>query len=94
MTIILDAHHDKSLKSKISPIMAVAQKSLDDQWTELFADLDIPPATISAIRHVALAAFRGFALRQLQSATHADWSHEREILVKMLSSALEQARVR
>jgi AcrR family transcriptional regulator len=90
MSIILGASHDALLRSKIAPVMAEAQKTLDDQWSELFLDLDIPSETTSAIRHVAMAAFRGFALRQLQSSAKYEWIKERDVLVQMLAFALKK----
>jgi len=83
----LGTMHDAELHDRIREILQKTETALDRQWIALFSDRDISPERAVAARHVALAAMRGLALRQIFRKSPQNWDRE----IAMLQNLVEQA---
>lgn len=60
--IILSARSDPDLNVRVHEYRALSVEIAEDLWTEMFADLDLPPQRLTDLLHFTVAALRGFSL--------------------------------
>jgi AcrR family transcriptional regulator len=80
------------LSLRVLKIMIKIENDLDKQWVQLFTDDDIAPARIVAARHVAQAALRGLAIKQIYRKRRGKSEAERALLLEMLRDAFRSGR--
>jgi AcrR family transcriptional regulator len=85
---------DPKLSPRVVKIMIQIEEDLDNRWIELFADDEILPARIKAVRHVVQAALRGLATKQIYRQRQDNSKQEREVLVSMSLHVLRSQRIK
>jgi AcrR family transcriptional regulator len=83
---------DPLLSQRVLKIMVKIENDLDRQWMQLFAADDIAPARIVTARHVAQAALRGLAIKQIYRKRRNKSEAERALLLDMLRHAFRSER--
>lgn len=86
--IQLGTVNDRELYPAVFKSMHRSVTELDRGWVAIFAEHDVPPERVMAARHLALATFRGLAVRQVYRADGDGWRAERALLKEMLRNAL------
>lgn len=86
--IQLGTVHEPELRGRLYDAMRKAEAKTDRQWVELFGDRGVQANCIVAARHVALAAMRGLATRQIYQKLPKRWEEERLLLREMLEQIL------
>ena len=86
--IQLGTVNDRDLYPEVFKLMHKSVTQLDRDWVAIFAEHDIPPERVMAARHLALATFRGLAVRQVYRSSRDGWASERSLLKEMLRNAL------
>ena len=89
--IQLGTIHDPANYPEVLGSMEQSATEVDRGWVAIFAGYDVAPDRVIAARHVALAAFRGLAVRQVYSRERSGCEAERTLLKEMLSHALTPA---
>ena len=89
--IQLGTVNNRELYPDVFKLMHKSVTQLDRDWVAIFAEHDIPPERVMAARHLALATFRGLAVRQVYRSSRDGWAAERSLLKEMLRNALTRA---
>lgn len=80
--------NDRELYPEVFKLMHKSVTQLDRDWVAIFAEHDIPASRVMAARHLALATFRGLAVRQVYRGSRDGWAAERSLLKEMMRTAL------
>lgn len=80
--------NDRELYPEVFKLMHKSVTQLDRDWVAIFAGHDVPAERVMAARHIALATFRGLAVRQVYRSSRDGWSAERALLKEMMRQAL------
>jgi AcrR family transcriptional regulator len=91
LQILLATQESEPLYAKIFARLSEFENTLDQLWMRLFEGSGIEPRRVTAARHIAMAAYRGFALRMLYRGDRTRWSTELRMLKEMIVDSLERA---
>ena len=83
---------DPNLSPRIRKIMIKIEEELDNRWIELFAGYNVEPQRIVLARHVAQAALRGLAIKQIYRKRRDNAEAERALLLEMLRHVFRGGR--
>ena len=89
--IQLGTVNDRELYPDVFKLMHKSVTELDRDLVAIFAEHDVPPERVKAARHLALASFRGLAVRQVYRSSRDGWAAERSLLKEMMRNALTPA---
>jgi hypothetical protein len=87
--ILLATQENEPLYSKIYARLSDFENTLDQLWVRLFEGSGIDPRRVTMARHIAMAAYRGLALRMLYRGDRTRWSAELRMLKGMIIQALQ-----
>jgi AcrR family transcriptional regulator len=87
--ILLATQENEPLYTEIFKRLSEFESTLDQLWVRLFEGSGIDPRRVTVARHIAMAAYRGFALRMLYRGDRTRWSAELRMLKGMIINALQ-----
>jgi AcrR family transcriptional regulator len=87
--ILLATQENEPLYSKIFARLSEFENTLDQLWVRLFEGSGIDPRQVTVTRHIAMAAYRGLALRMLYRGDRTRWASELRMLKEMIIDALQ-----
>lgn len=88
--ILLSAQHDEQLHQQLFESLKGYEATLDAYWVQIFKGSGVSRTRIATVRHLAMATFRGLALRMLYQSTHPEMPLEIDLLKAMISSELKK----
>lgn len=86
--ILLATQENEPLYTKIYARLNEFENTLDQLWVRLFEGSGIDPRQVTVTRHIAMAAYRGLALRMLYRGDRTRWAAELRTLKEMIIEAL------
>jgi AcrR family transcriptional regulator len=87
--ILLATQENEPLYTKIFARLSEFENTLDQLWVRLFEGSGIDPRQVTVARHIAMAAYRGLALRMLYRGDRTRWAAELRLLKAMIIDALQ-----
>lgn len=79
---------NRKVYPKLALRMNAFERRFDREWQALFRDTGLARKKIAAVRHIAISALRGFAIRSVYRKRSDGWTHELAMLKKMITSLL------
>jgi AcrR family transcriptional regulator len=90
MQILLSARNNEQLHQQLFDSLQNYEATLDAYWVQIFKGSGITRTRIATVRHLAMATFRGLALRMLYQSTHSEMPPEIALLKAMVCRELQK----
>jgi AcrR family transcriptional regulator len=90
MQILLSARNNEQLHQQLFDSLQEYEATLDAYWVQIFKGSGITRTRIATVRHLAMATFRGLALRMLYQSTHPEMPPEIALLKAMVCRELQK----
>jgi len=90
LQIWLGVRNDAQLHKKVEKHVSVTAAEQDRLWTRAFADLDVEPELIGALRRLMVSAVRGVSLRAGRRLSPTTFPSEIDLLCEMAAATLRE----